>query len=87
MPEAKKLADGRFECQNCLRKFTKNPKTYIEPKFCQKSCCDEFHLNGGMSLRKLKDKINQEVQRAVREVCEPLERGDQAIAGMDDPPH
>lgn len=59
---AHKLADGRYECQNCLKKFTKGPRTFIEPKFCKKKCCDEFHLNGGMSLKKLEHKIRSIVR-------------------------
>lgn len=56
---AHKLADGRYECQNCLRKFSKNPKYTQDPKFCQKACCDEFHLNGGFSLKKMESKIRR----------------------------
>lgn len=51
-----KLADGRYECQNCLKKFTKNPspKAVVEPKFCSDNCRKVFHTTGGMSYRKLK---------------------------------
>lgn len=58
-----KLADGRYECQNCMRKFTRNKKATIEPKFCGDNCRKEFHTTGGMSLRKLRDLIEREVDK------------------------
>lgn len=67
---AHKLADGRYECQNCLKKFTKNPLFRRDPKFCQKKCCDEFHLNGGMSLKKLEHKIRTIVRDELRVIRE-----------------
>src|SRR5262245_20833460 len=61
---AKQLADGRWECQNCLAKFTRhkrspdNPKGYVAPpKFCADSCRMEFHANGGTSYRKIKAQV------------------------------
>ena len=65
MTRPQRLADGRYVCQNCLRKFTKNPKATIEPKFCGDNCRKEFHTTGGMSLRKLRDYIETEVDRHV----------------------
>lgn len=65
MVRAKKLADGRYECQNCLKKFTRNEKATIEPKFCGDPCRKEFHTSGGMSLRKLKDLIEQQVDQRI----------------------
>jgi len=70
MPEVHKLADGRYECQNCLRKFTKNPKAKVEPKFCKKKCCDEFHAHGGMSLKRLDDKVRRIVRDELRVIAE-----------------
>jgi len=49
-----KLADGRYECQNCLKRFTPGERVTIEPKFCSDNCRKEFHTTGGVSLRKLK---------------------------------
>lgn len=57
MAKPHKLADGRYECQNCLRKFSKNEKTYIDPVFCQDKCRKEFHFQGGMSLKRLESKV------------------------------
>ena len=61
-----KLADGRFVCQNCLRKFTANPKSkenpggYItEPKFCKTLCRVQFHNNGGLSFKKFEARIQK----------------------------
>ena len=59
MIKAKRLADGRYECQNCLKKFTKHPRASIEPKFCSDPCRKEFHTTGGMSFRKLKDIVRR----------------------------
>jgi hypothetical protein len=69
---AHKLADGRYECQNCLKKFTKNPRFRRDPKFCKKQCCDEFHLNGGMSLKKLEHKIRTIVRDELRVIAEEV---------------
>jgi hypothetical protein len=59
MPVAHKLKDGRYECQNCLAKFTKNAKTYKDPLFCSDVCRKEFHYQGGMSLKRLEHKVRQ----------------------------
>lgn len=63
MVKPHRLADGRYECQNCLRKFTKHAKATVEPKFCTDNCRKEFHTTGGMSLRKLRDLIEREVDK------------------------
>jgi hypothetical protein len=55
MPEAKRLADGRYQCQNCPKRFHAHPRSPVEPKFCSNQCRKEFHYNGGMSLAKFKD--------------------------------
>jgi hypothetical protein len=59
MAKPHKLADGRYECQNCLRKFTKNAQTYKDPIFCQDACRKEFHYQGGMSTKRLETKVRQ----------------------------
>lgn len=64
---AHKLADGRYECQNCLKKFSKNPRATIEPKFCKDECRKEFHKAGGMSYRKLKDMVRRIVSEMLAE--------------------
>ena len=63
-PKPVKLADGRFVCQNCLKKFTahpkskENPRGYItEPKFCKTLCRVQFHGNGGLSFKKFESRI------------------------------
>lgn len=75
MPKPHKLADGRYECQNCLRKFTKNPspKAVHEPKFCGDACRKEFHANGGMSLKRLTDVIERKAAAVVNEKLTALE--------------
>jgi hypothetical protein len=55
MPEAKRLADGRYQCQNCPKRFKAHPRSPVEPKFCSNQCRKEFHYNGGMSLAKFED--------------------------------
>ena len=55
MPEAKRLKDGRYQCQNCPKRFHAHPRSPVEPKFCSNQCRKEFHYNGGMSLLKFKD--------------------------------
>ena len=57
-----KLADGRYECQNCLRKFTRNEYTFKEPKFCKDKCRKEFHANSGISLKKIETRVRQWVR-------------------------
>lgn len=68
MIKPKKLADGRWECQNCLKKFTRYPRDkehkggYVpgkEPKFCSDRCRKEFHRGGGMSFRKLRHQVER----------------------------
>lgn len=70
MVKAHKLADGRFECQNCLKKFSRNKKTYIDPKFCSDDCRKEFHYNGGFSLKRIESKVRQWVRDELRLVKE-----------------
>jgi len=55
MVTAKRLADGRYECQNCLKRFkrSESKKSTIEPKFCGDNCRKEFHKTGALSLRKI----------------------------------
>ena len=67
-----KLADGRFVCQNCLKKFTAKPKSkenpggYItEPKFCKTLCRVQFHNSGGLSFKKFEAKIQKIVDERV----------------------
>jgi hypothetical protein len=62
---AKRLADGRYECQNCLKRFTRSAskKSTIEPKFCGDPCRKEWHKTGALSLRKIKAFVT----RCVRE--------------------
>jgi hypothetical protein len=62
-----KLADGRYECQNCLRKFTKNERTYKDPSFCQDSCRKNFHANGGLSLKKVEARLQPKVREWTRD--------------------
>ncbi len=57
MAKPHKLKDGRYECQNCLGKFTRNKNTYIEPLFCSDPCRKEFHATGGMSLKRIEAKV------------------------------
>lgn len=57
MAKPHKLADGRYECQNCLRKFTKNEYTFKDPLFCSDRCRKEFHAQGGLSLKRLESKV------------------------------
>ncbi len=61
MAKPHKLADGRYECQNCLRKFTRNANTYIDPLFCSDPCRKEFHQHG-LSLKRLDSKVRQIVR-------------------------
>ena len=65
--EPKKLADGRYECQNCLKRFTRNAsiRSTHEPKFCNDNCRKEFHRNGGMSLRKVKGHVERFATNAI----------------------
>jgi hypothetical protein len=62
MAKPHKLKDGRYECQNCLGKFTKNEHTYKEPLFCSDRCRKEFHAQGGMSLKRLESKVRRWVR-------------------------
>lgn len=57
MAKPHKLADGRYECQNCLKKFTKNEWTFKDPIFHSDKCRKEFHANSGMSLKKLETRV------------------------------
>ncbi len=77
MAKPHKLKDGRFECQNCLRKFNKNAKTYIDPLFCSDPCRKEFHAQGGMSLKRLETKVRQWVRDEMLQSLLPgaLEKG------------
>lgn len=66
MPNAKQLADGRWECQNCLGKFTRYKRSSEhrdgwtkEPKFCDDACRKEFHFTGGMGYRRMKDIVRR----------------------------
>jgi ribosomal protein L37AE/L43A len=70
MAKPHKLADGRYECQNCLRKFTKNAKTYKDPLFCCNTCRYEFHHQGGQSLKRLESTIRRIVRDELRVVAE-----------------
>ncbi len=72
MAKSHKLADGRYECQNCLRKFTKNAQTYIEPIFCQDACRKEFNHQGGMSLKRLETKVRAWVRDELNQVRREL---------------
>jgi hypothetical protein len=56
---AKQLADGRWECQGCLCKFTKHKRDKdhpngwtVPPKFHDDACKKSFH-HGGLSLKKI----------------------------------
>jgi len=40
--------------------------------FCQRSCKDEYHAHGGMSLKKIEDKVHGFVAEAMAEVVTPL---------------
>jgi len=62
MAKPHKLKDGRFECQNCLGKFTRNAQTYIEPLFCSDRCRKEFHAQGGLSLKRVESKVRRWVR-------------------------
>jgi len=62
MAKPHKLKDGRYECQNCLAKFTRNAYTFKDPLFCSNRCRKEFHAQGGMSLKRLETKVRQWVQ-------------------------
>jgi hypothetical protein len=62
MAKAHKLADGRYECQNCLRKFSKTPHTYKDPLFCSNPCRYEFHHQGGISLKRIESKVKRWVR-------------------------
>lgn len=81
--KAKQLADGRWECQGCLSKFTchkrdkKHPDGWTTPpKFCKPGCRKRFHLEDGMSFRKLQVIVNgilkKEIHVFVAEAYEPL---------------
>lgn len=92
MAKPHKLADGRYECQNCLRKFprSKSPKAVIEPKFCGDPCRKEFHATGGMSLKKLETKVeqwvnrqNQALQEAFQLMRLAIEHLEQRIAALE----
>lgn len=74
MIKPKQLADGRWECQNCLGKFTSHRRTpenrkgwTTEPKFCSDNCRKEFHASGAMSYRKLKDMVRRIVSEMLTE--------------------
>lgn len=62
-----KLADGRYECQNCLKKFTKHPKYFHEPSFCCDNCRKNFHANGGFNLKKIEARIQPKVRQWARD--------------------
>jgi hypothetical protein len=62
-----KLADGRYECQNCLKKFTKPERTYKEVCFCCDNCRKNFHANGGLSLKKVEARLQPKVRDWTRD--------------------
>jgi hypothetical protein len=74
--KAKQLADGRWECQGCLVKFTrykrdlKHPDGWVNPpKFHDDACRKAFH-HGGLSMKKIMGIMRQvareEISASVR---------------------
>lgn len=85
MLEAKKLADGRWVCQNCLKKFSRekkskeNPRGWITPpKFCTGKCRTQYHNSGGMSIKRFRDLVTK---WAAAEAAGALERYHGEITG------
>jgi hypothetical protein len=72
MARPHKLKDGRFECQNCLGKFSKKPGCYIDPMFCSNSCRYQFHSTGGMSLKRFESKVQKWAEKFIAEAAAPV---------------
>jgi hypothetical protein len=74
--KAKQLADGRWECQGCLVKFTRHkrdlqhPDGWVNPpKFHNDACRKAFH-HGGLSMKKImgimRQVANEQIDARVR---------------------
>ncbi len=73
---AKQLADGRWECQGCLCKFTKHKRDKehpngwtVPPKFHDDACKKSFH-HGGLSLKRImgimRQVANEQIDARIR---------------------